>query len=247
VFQTCKDSYSPFQNSELAELLIKIADKGGYEIHKGGYFKGGAKVYVQLLSGNQLNGIGKNKTTVVGYTTGLNSHDGSTSLKWGSTNTTICCQNTFNAVSRQLSSIVRHTPKMLDRVDAYLTEIEVAIKQEKAIFNSFVRFSEIPMERHQLVKSVKEVTGVDFTLSRQEQEEKFSTYSINKAHDLLDCIGIETAQKGETLWGLFSGVTNYTTHRMPVGNRDNARLESKYVGTGAMIDNRVFDLVSSFN
>jgi len=98
VFQTCKDSYSPFQNSELAELLIKIADKGGYEIHKGGYFKGGAKVYVQLLSGNQLNGIGKNKTTVIGYTTGLNSHDGSTSLKWGSTNTTICCQNTFNAI-----------------------------------------------------------------------------------------------------------------------------------------------------
>lgn len=247
VFQTCKDTYSPYQNSELAELLIRIADKGGYEIHHGGCFKGGAKVFVQLLSGNEINGIGKNKTRVVGYTTGLNSHDGSTSLKWGSTNKTICCQNVFNAVSRQLANTARHTTNLQDKVDMYLSEIGVAIEQEKSIFNRFIRLSETPVVGHHIVKVVKDVTGVDINMARSEAQEKFSTYNINRSEELLASISAEINQKGETLWGLFSGVTNYTTHKIPVPNRDNARMESKYVGTGSMIDNRIFDLVSSFN
>ena len=43
-FSTCKDQYVPYQNSELAELLIRISDKAGYEIHSCGAFNGGGKV-----------------------------------------------------------------------------------------------------------------------------------------------------------------------------------------------------------
>jgi phage/plasmid-like protein (TIGR03299 family) len=247
VFQTCKDSYSPYQNSEMAELLIRIADKGGYQIHDGGYFKGGAKTFVQLISGNELKDIGKNRTKVVGYTTGLNSHDGSMSLKWGSTNKTICCQNVFNAVSKQLGNSARHTTRLQDKVDMYLSEIGAAILQERSIFNTFVRLSETPLQQHQITKVVKEITGVDIMQTRNEAEKNFSTYNINRSEELLTSISKEVNQKGETLWGLFSGVTNYTTHRIPVPNRENARQESKYVGTASQIDNRVFDLVSSFN
>ena len=54
VFTTCKEGYTPYQNSELAELLVRISDKTGYEIHSGGMFNGGGKVYIQLNTGNEI-------------------------------------------------------------------------------------------------------------------------------------------------------------------------------------------------
>jgi phage/plasmid-like protein (TIGR03299 family) len=247
VFQTCKDSYQPYQNSELAELLIRIADVGGYKIHGGGMFNNGRKVYTQLESGNTLKGIGINNDSIIGYISGINSHDGSTSLKWGSSNTTISCQNTFNAVAKQLANTARHTNNMYNKVDAYLREIGFAIEQEKSIFDKFIRLSEMPVKQNHITRIVKEVTGVDIMLTESEAESKFSTYSINRSQELLESISKEMEQKGKTRWGLFSGVTNYTTHTLPVPKRDNARLESKFIGTGGLIDNKVFDLIESLN
>ena len=247
VFATSKDSYNPYQNSELAELLIRISDIGGYEIHGGGMFKEGAKVYVQLKSGNVINGIGINKDKVVGHTTGINSHDGSTSLRWGSTNITISCSNTFSMAARDLSNSMRHTNSLHSRVDGYLKEIGIAVEQEKSLFDKFIKLSEQPTKQKHIVSIVREVTGVDILLGESEAADKFSTYNINRSKELLECVSTEMLQKGETLWGLFSGVTNYTTHVMPVPNRDNARLESKYVGNASRVDNKVFNLIQSLN
>lgn len=247
VFATCKDSYNPYQNSELAELLIRLSDIGGYEIHGGGMFKGGAKVYVQLKSGNIINGIGINNDKVVGYTTGINSHDGSTSLRWGITNITISCSNTFSMAAKDMSNSMRHTNSLHSRVDGYLREIGIAVEQEKTLFDKFIKLSERPTKQKHIVSVVREVTGVDILMDEYEAEHKFSTYNINRSKELLECISNEMSQKGETLWGLFSGVTNYTTHVMPVPNRENARLESKYVGNAARVDNKIFTLIQSLN
>lgn len=246
-FTTCKDSYHPYQNSELAELLINIADKGGFKIHSGGMFNDGAKVYVQLESGNEIKSIGKNNTKVIGYATGLNSHDGSTSLKWGSSNMTICCKNTFVAAAKQLSNSARHTSNIHSRVDEYLREVGFAIEQEKSIFRKFISLSQRAVTKNSIVKVVKEVTGVDINMTTAEAQTKFSGYSINRSNELLECIANEMNQKGETLWGLFSGVTNYTTHKIPVVSRENARLESKYIGNGNKIDNNIFQSITNLN
>lgn len=247
VFTTCKDSYVPYQNSELAELLIRIADKGGYKIHGGGMFKAGAKVYAQLESGNIIKSIGKNKDKVVGYTTGINSHDGTRALRWGATNITISCQNTFNAASKELANSIRHTNNLHSKVDEYLKEIGFAIEQEKSIFERFIKLSEIPVKQTHIAKIVQNVTGVDIMMDEYEAEGKYSGYNINRSKELLECVAVEMEQKGETMWGLFSGVTNYTTHKMPVPKREGARLESKYIGKATKIDNRVLTLINSLN
>lgn len=247
VFTTCKDSYNPYQNSELAELLIRISDIGGYEIHTGGMFKNGSKVYVQLKSGNVIEGIGKNNDKVIGYTTGINSHDGTTSLKWGSTNITISCQNTFNMAARELTNSLKHTNSLHNKVDIYLREVGISVAQEKTLFDKFIKLSEQKLQKHHVAKVVREVTGVDILMNQDEAKEKFGTYNLNRTDELLECISNEIEQKGETLWGLLSGVTNYTTHIMPVPKRENARMESKYVGSGSKIDNKAFNLISSLN
>jgi phage/plasmid-like protein (TIGR03299 family) len=245
VFATCKDSYTPYQNSELAELLIRISDKTGYDIHSGGEFNLGGKVYLQLSTGNEINDIGQNRTKVKGYVTGINGHDGTTSLRWGSVNLTICCQNTFAAAKGKLQNTARHTSSIHDRVETSLREIEVVSKQEKTIFEQFIKLSQIPVSVNNIAKIVKDITGVDMSTPQSKAADIYSQYAVNRSGELLTSISKEMSQKGETLWGLFSGVTHYTSHVMSTPKRENARTESKYVGTGADIDNKSFASILS--
>jgi len=244
VFTTCKEGYTPYQNSELAELLVRISDKTGYEIHSGGMFNGGGKVYIQLNTGNEIKGIGNNKTTVKGFVTGINGHDGTTSLKWGSVNFTICCQNTFAAARGSLQNTARHTSAIHDRVETSIREIVSVTKVEQSIFDTFIKLSQIPVTKDNIKAVVKSVTGVDVDTPRSKAEEIYSAYSVNRSGELLQSISSELLVKGETLWGLFSGVTHYTSHVVPVPKRENARLESKYVGNGSNIDNNVYEMVT---
>lgn len=247
VFSTCKDSYVPYQNSELAELLIRISEKTGYKIHKGGEFNGGGKVYIQLDSGNSIPMIGEDKTSVKGFITGINSHDGTTSLKWGSTNITISCMNTFAAASKTLRNSARHTASIHSRVEESIAQILGVIQQEQAIFDKFITLSNRAVTKQDIAKVVKSITDVDITMSQSAAKNHHSQYSINRSQELLQSIGSEIKAKGETLWGLFSGVTHYTSHVLPVPKRENARLESKYTGSALDIDNKAFELLTSLN
>lgn len=242
-FATCKDSYVPYQNSELAELLIRISEKTGYEIHSGGEFNGGGKVYLQLNTGNEIKGLGQNNTTVKGYVTGINSHDGTTALKWGAVNFTVCCRNTFAMANKQLQQSARHTNSIHDRVETSVRQITGIAEAEKTIFDSFIMLSNVPVKKEHIAQIVRNITDVDINAKGSEAKEQYSTYSLNRTNELLNSISREMNQKGQTLWGLFSGVTHYTSHVLPVPNRSNARIESKYTGSGLSIDNEAYNAI----
>jgi hypothetical protein len=92
--------YVPYQNEQMMELLYKVSNKTGLEIHSGGLFNGGGKVYVQLKSDDLRLGTDR----IEGYITGINSFDGSTSLSFGPSSKTISCQNTFWGAYREEQS-----------------------------------------------------------------------------------------------------------------------------------------------
>jgi hypothetical protein len=213
-------------------------------LHGGGMFNRGGKVYIQLESPNKIKGIGENRTTVNGYLTGINSHDGTTSLKWGETNIIICCRNTFMAALKMIKNSARHTQSLQDKVEAAIKEVNGMVMAEKSLFDNFIKLSEVPVKRSQVAKVVKSITEVDTTLTRSQLSENYTSYAINRTQELLAAIGKEMKQKGETMWGLFSGVTNYTSHVLPVPKRDNARLESIYTGSGYSINNESFALIN---
>lgn len=246
-FTTCKDGYVPFQNSELADMLIRISEKTGYELHSGGSFNGGAKVYLQLSSPNKIQGIGINNDTVNGYLTGLNSHDGSSSLKWGEVNITISCRNTFMAALKTLKQSARHTQSIHGRVEDAINTLNGVILEEKSLFDKFIRLSEQPTTREAIAKVVRGITEANILDANYRNDKTLSGYQINRTSELLNCISKEMNQKGETMWGLMSGVTNYTNHIMPAPKRENGRLESLYAGSGYDVNNDTLTLLEGIS
>ena len=188
VFTTCKEAYTPFQNAQLAEMLIRISEKTGYSIHSGGSFNGGAKVYLQLESPNKIIGIGNNYDKVEGFLTGINSHDGSTSLKWGETNITISCRNTFMAALKKLKSSARHTQSIHDKVEQAIQELNGVVLAEKSLFDQFIRLAEIPVQGATIAKVVKSITDVDIMDRNYRMDKSLSSYAINRTSELLAAI-----------------------------------------------------------
>jgi hypothetical protein len=93
---------------------------------------------------------------------------------------------------------------------------------------------------------VKRLTDVDIFASAAQNKVDHSTRKVNIAESLMRSIKHEMSYKGETLWGLMSGVTQFTTHEMSAPKRDNARVESKLVGSAQHMDAMAFEYLDTF-
>lgn len=225
------DGYFPYQNHQMVDLLDKVSQQVGLPIHKGGYFGEGEKVYLQLKS-NDLK-LGNDR--VEGYITGVNSFDGSTSLAFGPSNITISCQNSFFAAFRNLNAKIRHTKNMEMRIDDICRGLEGVLEEEKEMFEDIKKLSETKMTK----KQEDWVTRTLFNIMKDvdlNDEEAVSTVTRNRLSRFYVDLNGEIKEKGDNLWGLFSGVTKYTTHSLSKG--DNS--ENKMFGTYGQRERQIF-------
>jgi len=228
------DGYQPYQNYELMDLLHQVSGRTGLEIHKGGDFKGGGRIYVQL-KGNDLK-LGNDR--IEGYLTGVNSFDGSTSLSFGHSNTTISCMNTFFRVMKGLQHKVRHTKSMSIKVEDICRSLDIVLEEEKQTFKYITELSETRFDDLIKEKVTRKLFGIkpEFSLDSNE----LSTKTKNNLSKFYIDLNGEIQGKGDNLWGLFSGVTKYTTHSY--SKNDNT--EVKLFGGIGQVEQEIFsDLV----
>lgn len=228
------DSYVPYQNDELLELLYRISQQSGLSLHTGGCFKGGEKVWFQLKSDDYQLGNDKIK----GYISGFNSFDGRTSLAFGNSSVTVSCMNSFWYGYRQVETRLRHSATMKPRIEEILRKIDVLLQEEKEGFETIRKMNEIPM-----TPEIRElVTRTMFQLEKEERLDEISTNKQNKLIRFNAAVDMELAGKDHSLWGLFSGVTRYTTHDMKKG--DNSEL--KMFGRVGAIEREIYNELVAF-
>ena len=230
--------YEIFQNSELAELVLNVADVIGKPITHGVSFKGGRRVAMQL----ELEPIKVGQDTIKRYATAINSHDGSTSLRWGTTGVTISCDNQFSAMRKSLESSARHTSNMRRLIDVSLRALENLEESDTSLYETFNKMANIEIENSFVQKVIEKISGVDTKLSMANAQDKYSTRKINICEKITTSIAEEMSYKGKTLWGLFSGVTHYSTHK---GGSENSRQESKLTGSLQRLDQSIFNQFSN--
>jgi phage/plasmid-like protein (TIGR03299 family) len=241
VFQSVKDSYSSFQNHELFALADAIACEVNLPIKKAMAIDGGRKVIVQLES-LAIRNIGKNKDTIQNYVTVLNSHDGSSSLRWGTSRFTISCKNQFHALTRELKNHTRHTKNMRLRVDESVREIRKVISYQERLNEVTYELSELNIGKDDVYEFINRLIDVDLTMDVEKLQHEYHGRRLNRAHALEDAILAQCHEKGMNAWGLWEGVTYYTTH--------HARSQSEYSkinGALSVLDNRALDLALSLN
>ena len=224
------NDYHTYQNDQLLELLHQISAKTGLELHSGGMFGGGKRVWLQLKSNDLILPGDK----VEGYISGFNSFDGSTSLAFGNSNKTVSCENTFWMAYRSVDSKLRHSSQMTIRIEMILQNIDLLLKEEKNTFEKIQRLGNVKMSEE--VKQM--VVDVMFDLKKQEQLDKeYSTRKTNSMNRFFVDLNGELQQKGDNLWGLFSGITKYTTHSMK--KTDNS--ENKIFGVAGNKERLLFN------
>ena len=229
------DGYQPYQNYELMDLLHQVSGRTGLEVHKGGDFKDGGRIYVQL-KGNNLR-LGND--IIEGYLTGVNSFDGSTSLAFGHSNTTISCMNTFFRVMKGLQHKVRHTKSMTLKVEDICKRLDVVLEEEKQTFKYITQLSETRFDDLLKEKVTRKLFGIKPEVNLND-EDSISTRTRNNLSRFYIDLNGEISQKGDNLWGLFSGVTKYTTHSY--SKNDNT--EVKLFGNIGQVEQEIFsDLV----
>lgn len=225
-----KEGYEVIQNQTLAELIVELSNRGDAPIHNAGYLKNGEKVFIQLKTGD-LSLFGDK---IRGYLTAVNSFDGTTSLAYGGSTLTVSCMNTFFGAYKQIEAKIKHTKNIHVKIDSLLRTLDLFRKKEQNHFQYIRRMASTPINQDIINKTY----SVMFKVSPNQMsnlDEEVSTKMLNNIKRFNEAVSIETNEKGESLWGLFSGVTRYTTHMM--GNN----MESKMFGYIANKERCLFD------
>jgi len=194
--------YEVMPNSELAEIMVGIQSRFGGEI-LGGSLQGGKKIYYQMTLPSERIGNDVIKRNI----TCLNSHDGTSSIGFGSTNVVVSCSNMFHRAMKDLSKF-RHTMSASERLAIAVDEFQKALDTDRALMDDFQKMSQIQIDETILEK----VMGSVFNVDMQSKVSDNSTRKRNQISQFETALAKETREKGGTLWGLCNAVTYYTNH-----------------------------------
>jgi hypothetical protein len=193
------------------------------EKFRGGELYGGKKVYFQA----QLQDTQIANDTIKRYVTGLNSHDGSSSIGFGFTNTVVVCQNTFYMAMKEVNRF-RHSASAHQRVELAREEIRRTLKAESSLMDNYKRMADTKIS----TAVTKRVIADLFKFAEEDFDKEtkdFSTKKINDISKFKEILDSELSSHGQTLWGLFNAVTWKTNHQ---DVKEGKGLENVMIGTG---------------
>jgi phage/plasmid-like protein (TIGR03299 family) len=231
---TIGKQYEPIQNFEVVETLIATTEDISTS-HNGGMLNNGKKVFYQT----EIDPVIIDRDEVKRYLTILNSHDGSSSIGFGFSNTVVVCQNTFYKAMKEVQKF-RHTTSAKERLEIARKQVRELLLAENEVMDTFKRMSEVKVSN----KAIKLVVADLFDFKPEDFDnpvEDFSTRKINDIGRFKEIMDAEFNSHGATLWGLFNAVTWKTNH---VDSKRNNQLENVMVGSGYRKNNNAFRILS---
>lgn len=221
---TVKSRYAPYQNYEMAETIIDACSEVGIQASKGGMFDGGCKVYLQAA----LPDVVIDRSPLKRFITSLNSHDGTSSIGFGSTSTNIICMNTFHMAYRDgAMTKFRHTESAAERIRQAVKAIKQTIDGDQRLMDSFSRMADVKLTEDAARAMLNGIFKKGFGL---DPKDEVSTKRKKQLIKLNNSIEKELHDQGVTLWGFFNGITRYTNH---VAAEESGKSKEKYVMDGA--------------
>jgi hypothetical protein len=237
-----KKSYTPSQNDKIVEAVLRGMEGFGDKltVNKAGALNGGRQVYIQLgIEGNSIvnNDVIKQNVTII------DSNDGTSSLSVGISDTVMHCQNQFYKFYAEGNQRFRHSSGINEKIDTIPQLIEVALNECIKQVKIYKRFESTTLTKGLADKLVKEILGCDKLFTSIEERTKLSTRSINLMDTLYQDIETETNIVGENLWGLFNGITRFTTHSTTTKKSNENKDKHLILGSGYVKNLKAFNFL----
>ncbi len=232
-----KNSYKVITNCELFEALQKaLADVSG-EIVSAGTLGAGKRAFfsVELKDSQELMVRGERILPLLGFVT---SHDGTLAAKGYDTLTRIVCQNTLNwslAASGKVGFSVYHTPG----AELCVTRMGELINEILKGRAEFVEQGELMAQTSISPLEALEIALGYFVLGQTVPGEtpdcELSKKARNAAEDIALLFSRGQGNRGDSLWDLVNGATEYWTHGKGTGKNASKwqKVSSANFGNGA--------------
>lgn len=194
--------YNPTTVASFEDATAKMVEASGMALQGFQEFNEGKIVLSILKNENPLevNGFPIDDYLVLGT-----SFDGSYPFFIGTSTILVRCQNQFSKI--HMLSKVRHTVNSTIRREFALEGMKVYFDEREQMYKNFEFMSKVPMDK------AKQEAFTAFILNIDEANgEELPTKTLNRKTALLSAITEETEALGNNLFGVFNGLTKYTTH-----------------------------------
>jgi len=214
-------SYEVFQNSDLKGLVKPLVDEGLLEVTNIGYLGKGSKVFIQAQMSQEFIVAGEAHK---GNLTLLNSHDGSSTLAAGVTDTRVICTNTFASALTDLSTRIRHNSEM--HVKALeITETINFVNEGMKLFGA---------QAEKLALAKCDESTLDSLLAYAFKKDDVKT--LRPRNKIVSFFRSGIGNEGKTLWDATNGLTQWVTHE---SSKDaGKRFATANFGKGADVSRR---------
>ena len=222
--------YEPVTNLQLMQFADSISRSGEFELKGFDEMNGGKIVIAYLKNTNpnlKINGCLNDEYMYI-----CNSFDGTKRLHIGTASTLIRCTNQFTATLKVFSR--KHT-SFVDLTEADAEDIICRYKAKKAsVYESFDGMESIRVDENAINRLIKEI---HLMLSNDSKAIKQKDWTASPSMiTLRNSIDREMKDLGNNAFGLFNGVTWYTTHEM----RTTDPINSGMNGTASLINQKAY-------
>lgn len=224
--------YHIFQNGEGLDLLDHAAQEGLIEYGNAGTFKGGRIVWMQAKLGNFS--IGPDE--IAQFLLLATAHDGSGKTRILFTPTRVACLNTLmQALSADAGMAIMHTRSAADKVKL----AHVAIANARRYYGEFEQAANVLYRRQMTYSAAR--TYVENVFPSEGKPSARLEGVRGRVIDLFENGKGHFAIRG-TAWAAYNAVAEYTDHFRSTRGDEVNRLESAWLGSGAQIKRRAFEL-----
>jgi hypothetical protein len=201
ILSVTKKSYHPATNEKLMEVATKMSEMTGFKIEGYNTFDGGRKVFAYLKNVEPvvIAGFPQDSYMLLG-----NTFDKTRSFFVGNVGEVLRCKNQFGRIS--IKTNVRHNSRINVKLDDLIIYYQQFVNEQRKLNETFTSWNGIAVPKELKELFIDEVLEID--------PEKVSPIKRHYKESLFDSVNAEIGAMGNTVYGLFNGLTHYTTHKL---------------------------------
>lgn len=231
VLSVMKKAYCPMSIANFEESAHRMAEISGFPLLGFQEFKDG-QITLAILENTQEN-LQIGDFPIKDYLVMGSSFNGDKPFFVGTSTILIRCENAFSRINTIES--VRHTKNSPQRREVLFGYLQNYFEERKQLYAKMTDMLSVPVNEAQKVNFVREVLAIPELVPGKELHSR----TVNRIEELTQCIDGEMKDVGENVFGLFQGVTKYTTHHL------KSRTEGSFgnlLGTADLYNQKAFGL-----